>query len=362
MTYDMANSDKLNDFRRDAMRLGIEVVLPCVTKGYRNFEVGENRIFYSLAAIKGVGDAAVEHIVEKRTEKSFASLEDFCARVDPKIVGKRVFESLAAAGAFDCFGYDRATLFAGVDRLTGLASRASEDAAMGQGDMFGSGSGGEAPRLHLQAADPWLPAEKLQREFQAVGCYLSAHPLDEYAAALEKMRVQNWGDFQAAVKRGVTAGRLAGTVTSKQERKTRTGNKMGVVQFSDTTGQYEAVLFSEGLAQYRDLLEPGNSLVVTVSAEDRPEGVNLRIQSVQSLEDEAGRLQKALRVFLRDALPVNAVSAQLGTRGEGQVSFVVIKENGQSEIEIALPDRYRISPQIASAMRAVPGVVDVELV
>ena len=104
----------------------------------------------------------------------------------------------------------------------------------------------------MPQAEPWLPAERLHREFQAVGFYLSAHPLDEYKAALEKMRVQNWAEFSAAVKRGATAGRLAGTVTAKQERKTRTGNKMGVVQFSDVSGQYEAVLFSEGLAQYRD--------------------------------------------------------------------------------------------------------------
>ncbi len=362
MTYDMANTDKLNDFRRDAMRLGIEVVSPSVLTSYRNFEVGENRIFYSLAAIKGVGDAAVEHIVDKRREKQFESLEDFCARIDPKIVGKRVLESLIQAGAFDCFGIDRAALFAGIDRLMGMAARAAEDAAMGQGDIFGMSGGGEPQKLHLPVTDPWTAAEKLHREFQVVGCYLSAHPLDEYAETLAKMRVQSWGEFQAAVKRGASAGRLAGTVTSKQERRTRTGNKMGIIQLSDATGQYEAVLFSEALAQYRDLLEAGSSVVIMVGAEDRPEGVNLRIQSVQSLEEEASRMQKALRVYLRDANPLGAIASQLKQRGDAEVSLVVIKEGGQGEIEIGLPNRYRISPQIAAAMRAVPGVVDVELV
>ncbi|TIW46535.1 MAG: DNA polymerase III subunit alpha, partial [Mesorhizobium sp.] len=214
--------------------------------------------------------------------------------------------------------------------------------------------------LNLPATEPWLAADRLHREFQVVGFYLSAHPLDEYKAALQKMRVQNWAEFSAAVKRGAAAGRLA--VTTKQERKTRTGNKMGVVQFSDTTGQYEAVLFSEGLAQFRDMLEPGRSVVITVSAEDRPEGINLRIQTVQSLEDEASRIQKALRIFLRDAAPINILANQLAVKGEGQVSFVLIKDAGQGEVEIELPNRYRISPQIASAMRAVPGVVEVELV
>jgi DNA polymerase-3 subunit alpha len=176
------------------------------------------------------------------------------------------------------------------------------------------------------------------------------------------MRVQNWAEFSAAVKRGASAGRLAGTVTSKQERKTRTGNKMGVVDFSDRSGQFEAVLFSETLAQFRDLLEPGRSVVITVSAEDRPEGVNLRIQTVQDLEHEASRVQKSLRIYLRDPAPVGGIATQLATQGEGQVSFVVIRGEGRGEIEVALPDRYRITPQVASAMKAVPGVVEVELV
>lgn len=361
MTYDMANTDKLNDFRRDAIRLGIEVVSPSVMSSFRDFEVGENRIYYSLAAIKGVGDAAVEHIVDRRRERLFESLEDFCARVDPKIVGKRVLESLIQAGAFDCFGHDRAALFAGVDRLMGMAARAAEDAAIGQTDIFGSAAT-EPQRLHLPSVAPWLPAEKLHREFQVVGCYLSAHPLDDYQQALEKMRVQNWAEFQAAVKRGATAGRLAGTVTAKQERRTRTGNKMGVVQLSDSSGQYEAVLFSEQLHQYRDLLEPGNSVVIMVSADDRPEGINLRIQMVQSLEEEAGRVQKALRIYLRNAEPLQAISSQLVKQGDGQVSLIVIKDGGEGEVEIGLPDRYRISPQVAAAMRAITGVVEVELV
>ena len=363
MTLDMSNTDKLADFRADAMRLGIDVVPPSVMTSYRDFEVGENRIFYSLAAIKGVGDAAVEHIVQKRADGPFASLEDFAQRIDPKVVGKRVLESLIMAGALDGFGRERATMIAGVEAIMAAAAFAYESATSDQIDIFGAGTAARRPEaIRLPQAEPWLPAERLHREFQAVGFYLSAHPLDEYKTALERMRVQNWAEFSAAVKRGATAGRLAGTVTAKQERKTRTGNKMGVVQLSDTSGQYEAVLFSEGLAQYRDMLEPGRSVVVTVSAEDRPEGINLRIQTVQSLEDEASRVQKSLRIFLRDAGPVGTLASQLANKGEGQVSFVLIKEGGLGEVEIALPERYAVSPRLASAMRAVPGVVEVELV
>jgi DNA polymerase-3 subunit alpha len=305
----------------------------------------------------------VEHIVEKRKEQPFASLDDFAQRVDPRIVGKRVFESLIMAGALDCFGRDRAQMMAGVEAIMRAAAFAQSSSTSDQIDIFGAGGSAKPEALRLPTAEPWLPADRLQREFQVVGFYLSAHPLDDYKKTLERLRVQTWAQFEAAVKSGASAaGRLAGTVTSKQERRTRTGNKMGVINFSDNTGQFEAVLFAESLAQYRDLLEPGRSLVITVSAENRPEGINLRINTVQQLDDVACQVQKTMRIFLRDAGPLNTLAGQLGARGEGQVSFIMIKGEGQGEVEIELPDRYKFDNRIASAMRAVPGVVEVELV
>jgi len=362
MTLDMANTDKLNDFRQDAKRLGIEVVPPSVQTSFRHFETAQNRIHYALAAIKGVGEAAVEHIVTVRGDRPFASLEDFCLRVDPRQVNRRMLESLITAGAFDGFGHDRASLIAGIERIMGFAARAQEDRLSGQSDMFGAGAASVAASIQLPVAEVWTPSEKLQREYQALGFYLSAHPLDVYSDLLRKMRVQTWADFSVAVKAGSTVGRLAGTVTGRQERKTRTGNKMGIVTFSDSSGQFEAVLFSESLALYRDVLEPGQSLVITVNAEERPEGIGLRIQTADSLESLSARGQSALRVYLRDATPLKSLASHLTTRGDGQVSFIVIKDGGRREIEVELPDRYRISPQIASALKAAPGVVDVELV
>ncbi len=362
MTYDMANSEKLNDFRQDAGRLGIKVIPPSVQTSFRHFQTGDRCIYYALAAIKGVGESAVDHIVEVRGDKPFESLEDFCLRIDPKQINRRVFESLICAGAFDCFGHDRAELIGGLDRVLGYAQRAQENAVSGQSDMFGAGGATGPEKIAFPAYTPWLASEKLHREFQVLGFYLSAHPLDTYRSLLEKMRVQTFADFSASVKQGATAGRLAGTVTGRQERKTRTGNKMGIVTFSDSSGQFEAVLFSEGLSQYRDLLESGKSVVITVAAEERPEGIGLRIQTAQSLEEKSLQMQKALRVYVRDSGPLKAVAAHLNTKGDGLVSFVVIKEDGQREIEVELSERYRISPEIAAALRSAPGIVDVELV
>ena len=362
MTLDMANTEKVNDFRQDAARMGIEIVAPSVQTSFRRFETGENRIYYSLAALKGVGEGAVDHIVEVRGDKPFASLEDFCQRIDPKQVNRRVLESLINAGAFDSFGRDRSELIGGLDRIIGYSQRAQESRVTGQHDMFGSGAATGPEKLVLPAYQPWLASEKLLREYQVLGFYLTAHPLDTYRAVLDKLRVQSFADFSAAVKQGATVGRLAGTVTGKQERKTRTGNKMGIVTFSDASGQYEAVLFSEGLGQYRDLLEVGKSLVITVQAEERPEGIGLRIQTAQSLEEKSVQMQKALRVYVRDSGPLKTVARHLNAKGDGSVYFVVIKDDGQREIEVELTEKYRISPEIAAALRSAPGVVDVELV
>ena len=360
MTLDMGNTDKVNDFRREAIRLGIEVDLPSVNRSGAVFDVERGRILYSLAAIKGVGGQAVEHLVEARGDRPFRDLADFAARINPRILGKRTMESLVVAGAFDALERDRARVFAGVERIMGIGNRLAEDLSAGQ-DGFNFGGAGAGEPLVLPPADPWLPAERLQREHAVVGFYLSAHPLDEYAPVLKLQRVQSWADFQEGVRRGAAAGRLAGTVTARQERKTKTGNRMGIVQFSDPTGQFEAILFAEALNAFRDQLEPGRSVVVQVAAEDRPEGISVRIISVKPLDAMSSGL-KQLRVFLRAEGPLGSIERHLPRGGDGDVSLVLLLDEGSREVEVQLPGRYQISPQIASALRAVGGIEHVELV
>ncbi|MFD2237690.1 DNA polymerase III subunit alpha [Aureimonas populi] len=360
MTLDCGNTDKLNDFRTDAMRLGIEIVVPSVQTSFRSFEVDDGRIFYALAAIKGVGEQAVEHIVELRREGGpFRSLEDFCARIDPRIVNKRTLEHLICAGALDCFGHDRAILCGNIDRLSAYALMSHEGRNSQQSSLFG-GADAEPEPLRLAEGPAWTTSERLMREFQAIGFYLSAHPLDEYKKALKRLNVQSYAEVVASVRKGATAARVAGTVTSRQERKTRTGGKIGIVQLSDASGQYEVVLFTETLIQFRDMLEPGASVIVAVSAEERPEGISLRASGVQSLEREAEKMQRSMRVFMRDARPLSAFRSHLKD-GDSEVTLVLVREEGRREVEIALPGRFRVSPQMASAIKAAPGVLEVEL-
>jgi DNA polymerase-3 subunit alpha len=366
MTLDMGNTDKLSEFRAEAERLGVKVESPSVNRSGVDFEVEGSTIHYALAALKGVGRQAVEAIVEARGERPFADLSDFAARINPRAVNKRVLESLAAAGAFDALEGNRARVFAAVDAVLATAQRAYDDVAVGQSELFGGGAARQP--LALGHVEPWLPAERLQKEFDAIGFFLSGHPLDDYAAALKRMRVQSWAEFARAVRAGASAGRVAGTVVARIERRTRTGSKMGIIELSDPTGHYEAVVFSEGLAQFRDLLEPGAAVLLTLSAELQGDDVRARIQMVEPLDQAAAKLAKGLRVFLRDETPIESVAKRLegpasgrAAPDNGEVALVLMLGEG-TEVEVKLPGRFKVSPQIAGAIKAVPGVVAVEAV
>ena len=368
MTYDMANTDKLSEFRAEAVRLGVKVEPPSVNRSGADFDVEGSTIHYSLAALKGVGREAVKTIVDARGDKPFRDVTDFAGRINPRAINKRVLESLSAAGAFDALDANRARVHAGVDVILAAAQRRHEDAVVGQNELFGGAATRE--ELRMPATQPWLPAERLQREFDAIGFFLSGHPLDDYAAILERLKVQRWSAFCNSVKQGATAGRVAGTVVSRAERRTKTGNKMGILEFSDPSGHYEAVIFQEGLMQYRDLLEPGKAVLLMLTAEAQGDDVRARIQTVEPLDAAAEKMQKGLRVFVNSDQPIESVAKRLeparagsarsaNDKGDAEITMVLMLDK-DTDVEVRLPGRYKVSPQIAGAIKAVPGVIQVE--
>ena len=365
MTLDMGNTDKLSEFRAEALRLGLKVQPPSINHSVATFEVGEGTIRYALAALKGVGTQAVELIVEARAKGAFTSLADFASRVNPRALNKRVVESLAAAGAFDALEPNRARVFAGADAIVAACQRSHEAASVGQNDMFGGAA--DAPTVILPQIEAWLPAERLRREYDAVGFFLSGHPLDDYATALKRLRVQSWAEFCRAVKSGATAGRVAATVVSRMERRTKSGTKMGIFGLSDPTGHFEAIVFAEGLGQYRDVLEPGSAVLLQLNAELQGDEVRARIAHAEPLDAAAAKTQKGLRIFLRDTRSLESIAKRLdgvsgpkvSTSADGEVMLVMMLER-ETEVEMKLPGRFRISPQIAGALKAVSGVVEVE--
>lgn len=206
--------------------------------------------------------------------------------------------------------------------------------------------------------------ERLEKEFDAVGFFLSGHPLDEYESVLASLGVQSWSEFEAATERGVTAGRLAGIVVSARERKSQRGNKFAFAMFSDPSGQFEAVIFSDTLAQARDLLEPGTPVLLTVEAERDGESVKLRVQHLEALDKAAGAVQRGLKVVLAaDAVIARrseiASIKELLKPGRGEIRLILRLDEKSRDVELAVPGRYEVNPMLKGSLSTVPGVLEV---
>jgi DNA polymerase III subunit alpha len=357
MCYDLTNTEKLVEFRREAERLGIKVEAPSAMTSGVNFEVRDGAIVYALSAVKGVGMEAARQLVLARSERPFAGIGDFASRINARAVNKRTIEMLAYAGAFDGLEPNRARIVAGADLIVAAANEAERARIDGQAGLFGE-AGGEAD-IRLPQASSWTPIDRLQKEFAAIGFFLSGHPLDDYQKALDRMRIPTHAEFLRAVRGGASFGRLAATVIDRQERRTKSGTKMGIVNLSDQSGQFEVVAFSERLAQYRDMLEPGKAIIVSVAASIENEDARLIVQGVETLDEATARGQKGLRVYLRDLEPLDSLQARIARKGDGFISLVVIGE-GDEELEVELPGKWDVGGAVAGALKSVPGVMAVQ--
>ena len=275
-------------------------------------------------------------------------------------MNRRTLEALINAGAFDQLAPRREQVFAAIDAIVATAQRTNANAADGITDMFASAE--PEPIKLNQGVTNWLPAERLEREYGAIGFHLSGHPLDQYAALFERLRVTPYSDFEHAVKEvGATAGRLAGTISSRNDRRTKKGTPMCILTVSDASGGYEVIAFSEQISQFSDILQPGASIVMNVQADERPDGVSLRLDSAEPIAALAEKAGKRLTVFAGDAKCLAPIRTQLKLGGEGVVSFIVIRDAGQKEYEIELKGKYRLTPELTGSIKAMDGVVDARL-
>jgi DNA polymerase-3 subunit alpha len=240
-----------------------------------------------------------------------------------------------------------------------MASRTSAESEAGQSDLFGAVAG-PAEDVALPAREPWLPMDRLAEEFAAIGFYLSGHPLDDYVKPLAQLGVETWASFlDKALTKGATAAKLAGTVTHRQERRAKSGTKFAFVGFSDPTGQFEAICFSDTLAVTRDLLEPGKAVIARVEADVEGEEVRLRLQGVEKLEETASSITSGITIFVRDANPLESIAKRLVNGGRAPVRLVLQMPQGR-EVEMALGSKFTVTPQIKAAIKAISGVVDVQ--
>ena len=356
MTLDMGNADKLSGFAQEARRLDMRIEAPSVNRSEVGFIPSDGAIRYSLAALKNVGRHAVEHICAEREARGpFRDVSDFARRINPRLLNKRALETLAAAGALDELGLDRATAFANVDRMIAAGNRSLETSSEGQDDLF-SGAEHVPPPIELRAAKPWVPTDRLSREFEAVGFFLTGHPLDDYKDVLEALGAETWVELAAKARLRRVVGTLAGTVLHARERQGKTGNAYAFVAFSDATGQFEAVVFSELLAASRSLLEPGTAVLLNVEAETDGENIKVRVQSIVSLDRAAEARHAGMKVYVEDTRALAPLAKQVGPGG-GQGQFrLVLRLDDSREVEFVLPQGIDATPKQRSALKLVEGV------
>ncbi|EAR49752.1 DNA polymerase III subunit alpha [Oceanicola granulosus HTCC2516] len=368
MNCDIHLTDKLAIYFQELKKgLGLPWDPPCVNRSEATFDVQEGRLLYALGALKNVGVEAMKLIVEARDGKPFSNVYDFARRTDLKRVGKRSLEMLARAGAFDELDPNRRRVFESLDALTAYSAAVHEQRQSNQSSLFGDG-GDDLPEPRLPGVPDWLPAERLAEEFKAVGFYLSGHPLDDYLAPLKRKQVLTLDEVMAKAAGGACIVKMAGTVASRQERKSARGNRFAFVQLSDPTGQYEVTMFSDTLETARDHLESGSQVVLSVEATMEADQLKLLARSVSPIDvavADAG--SSGLKVFVEHADAINAVASVLegagrdGARGgRGPILFCLMDPDLPGEVELDLGAEFPVNPQIKGALRSLPGILEVQ--
>jgi DNA polymerase-3 subunit alpha len=294
--------------------------------------------------------------------KPFTTVFDFARRVDLKRVGKRPLEMLARSGAFDALDSNRARVFESLDPLVAYSAAIHEAKSSDQVSLFGE-AGADIPEPRLPYRDDWQPIERLGHEHMAVGFYLSGHPIDDYMTALRRKDVKTLTEITALAARGPTVGKIAGSVASKDERKSAKGNRFAFVRLSDPTGLYEVTLFSDVLEASRDHLEPGKNVVLTVEATLDGETLKLLARAVYPIDaiaDQAGASDLRIHLNTAQAIPsLTLLLSKIEGRNRAQILVCVPDDQGR-EVDVLLPRDYPITPQIKGAIKAMQGVVLVE--
>ena len=374
MAFDMGNTDKLNIFRQECDRLNIPLLPPDINASETSFSVEDINdddgsragIRYALAAVKNVGGAAMDVLVAERKENGpFKSLSDFANRVDPHQINKRQLENLTRAGAFDRINPNRRRVYQALETVVAIAGAAANDRNSNQMGLFG-GEAAKPEEVRLPEVEDWQSMDRLREEFDAVGFYLSAHPLDAFERVLARKKVRSISEVMAAQQTG--AARLAGTFVSKKEMTSKSGKRFAFISFSDPSGVFEATAFSEILAEYGEMLTPGSSMIVDCAITFEGEMARLTIQRMTSIDAaaEAANAAKEMHVFLDDIEPLTPLfdvlergKADDGRARKGKVMITAKLRDQNEEVDIRLDETFALTHELSLAVRSLPGVLDV---
>ncbi len=380
MCYDMGNTDKLGIFVEDIRRTTdgmsgqkIKCLPPCVNASEALFTVEEHgegyAVRYALAALKGVGQKAMEQlVVEREAESIFASLDDFAARVDPHLLNKRQLESLSGAGAFDVLEGNRPAVYAAAETILAIASSAADARETGQGGLFAGGDETDIAHIRLSEEVQWPLAERMAQEKEAFGFYFSGHPVDNYRHLADAFGAQNYAELcalPAPAAGGRVAAVMAGMAENVRKRTSRKGNPFVTATLSDNSGQFFASAFDEGLRlELEEAAKTGSCGLLHVELDWQPgeDTPRVTVRQFQPLEALANNKRMMMTVSVAEPAILARLSELLGENGDGQGTVLfeaALPEGGSARV--VLGRHFILNAELCETIRQTPGVIAVQL-
>ena len=323
MTMDISNQNKLSEFHEELKRININVVRPDINKCYADFKFDEENFYYALGGIKSVGFDAISNVVEERLANGeFKSINDFLNRVNPKDINKLQLEGLVKAGAFDNIEKNRQALFNSIPNFILKIKNIHENKAANQIDLFGADE--EQDNEIILNMEDWKFEDRLSREFEAVGFFISDHPLNQFKEIFDDYKIVDYIKFNS--DDNIKDANIAATLLKISERKTAKGNSYAVIKFTDLTSVFELFIFSDILEINREILIEGNSLIITLiktisNDENRLKRTN--VQKIASLKDLFNK-------------PVNEIAFNIKTVDDIEKISKLLNEEGTTEVKINL--------------------------
>ena len=369
MTLDLGNTDKLSIFNQEIRSMGLEIKGPDINSSEATFAVEQKSrkdvpnssstdfIRYALGAIKNVGESAMKKIADERKKNGpFKDLFDFAKRIDPQAINKRQMENLARAGAFDSLCSNRRKVFNSIEVLLKLSSIENIERNSGQMGLFqGAAEEKSTNASNLPEISDWSKLERLAQEFEAIGFYLSGHPLDDYTTIMKRLKIKSHAEITETKLTG--SKHMAGTLLGVSERTSKKGNRYAFLSFSDNSGVYEAICFSETLSEKRSILEPGNSFYIH-SQYDSEEN-RFSINTLQHIDEAAKTAVPGLAVVVESEKPLKALRDILvGGRQGGCQVLVVSRLKEGFEVDLELRGSYELTPDIITSVQSIPGILE----
>jgi DNA polymerase-3 subunit alpha len=367
MSFDMALTDKLGVFVEDMRRGGVNALPPDINASNAFFTVENGAVRYALGALKGVGEKAMEALVQERERSGpFATLEDFAARIDPRLLNRRQLESLAGAGAFDRIKPERAAVFAAAETILAHAASAHDQRASGQGGLFGANSAEAAP-IRLPRDISWTLAQRMAAERDSFGFYFSSHPVDASRHLLAAHKVKTFAEItEISVAEGERVGStMAGLIEEARWRTSAKGRRYMMATLSDSSGQFVATAFDDdATAALEAAAKAGQCGLLSVELDRRAgdEAPRVTIKRFQPLADLAKRTRLQMTVGVLDGGMAERVAREIAdARGSnGVVRFIVPMSSGGEAVVIAGRD-FALDAELAARIERIAGEGSVDL-